>query len=166
MPLYRLALVPALALLTGAAAPEPTLQQVFECQAEVGPSMKLLETLTRTSDEVSGDAPARNIDRLYAAPPSLSIFGFKPFALASSFTTTAEGDQEVMILAAVSAPYKQVEAAMLKARGLKACPMRSGGAKTDCLITFSYGSEEVELILGVRDEGEFVSVTCGHGYKD
>ena len=132
-----LALLPAAWLaLSGAALPEPTLQAVFECQAEVGPSLKLLETLPRTRDDDESEPPVKSIQRLYTPPADLTVFGFKPFTIASSYMVTAEGDQEVLILAAVKAPYKQVEAAMLKARGLKSCPMHGTGPKADCLISF------------------------------
>ena len=161
---HRLALLAAICVLPGAASPQSaTLQSVYECRTGLDASLALLATLPTTSEVDSSEPPGRRILRYYAAPAGVEVFGLTPDKF--GYSDVVEGEQHrVMLMSIVPGPYSKVEAAVLAARGLSSCPLRSAGEGTNCVVYFRNDAPDTPSLM-LKDYGEFVGIGCGYGRK-
>ncbi|MCW3847975.1 hypothetical protein OF829_12065 [Sphingomonas sp. LB-2] len=158
----RLTLIATACLLPGAALPpEATLQSVYECRHGIDASMALLDGLTAEKTVDLGDANGRNIIRFFRPPAGLTVFGLKPANLAANDTLVGT-KRQVVLMSMIPLPYDQVEATVLAANGLKACPDPGGQGNTKACVVYGRYSEPETPGLLLKDFGDAVGIGCGY----
>ncbi len=98
------------------------------------------------------------VTTFYKVPSGMVVHGFPVVSFASAHVL-APGDEYVMLLANVKAPYVEVERTVLAANGVKACEPEKDAAAGKCLVQYR-GVEGWHFLLRLKQGDDEVSITC------
>ena len=121
--LHRLAPLIALALTASA----PAAQALAECRLSPADGAAGFGTLTVTASKEAEEGPRHRVSRRYAIPDGLTVFGLKPAGL-ESLETRERGNERIVLVTMLDAPFADVEAAVLAGHGLSKCEFEVAGS--------------------------------------
>ena len=154
-----LLLLPACALLTGAAP--PSVGALAECRLSQAEMRALVATLPVDHKNDESEPPYRAI-MTYFGGPMPAPFGFEATQFGSTDMLDKDGER-YMLISTLHAPFAEIRAAVVKAHGEAACPMTgtdpicSGDVRTD-------GKWKIRLIIADNDSD--VSFGCAYMRED